>query len=146
LPDVLDGALTRPGRLDSLIYIPVPDQAARYGIMKAALRKSSVHPNVDLNFLSGKDTENFTGADLTELCQRACRNAVRDSIENDRNWIRAERERLGDPEAEIDKEAMPDAVPCLTRDHFQEAFNNARRSVEPASLEKYNNYRKMNDP
>ena len=96
--------------------------------------------------MSGKDTENFTGADLTELCQRACRNAVRDSIDTDRKWIKAERERLGDPEAEVDKETMPDAVPCLTRDHFQEAFNNARRSVEPASLEYFNNYRRENDP
>lgn len=39
-PEILDEALIRPGRLDQLIYIPLPDQIARVGIIKAVLRKS----------------------------------------------------------------------------------------------------------
>jgi hypothetical protein len=41
-PDILDSAILRPGRLDQLIYIPLPDEASRLQIFKAALRKSPV--------------------------------------------------------------------------------------------------------
>ena len=41
-PEILDEALIRPGRLDQLIYIPLPDKVARVGIIKAVLRKSPV--------------------------------------------------------------------------------------------------------
>jgi len=51
-PEILDEALIRPGRLDQLIYIPLPDQVARIGIIKAVLRKSPVAPNVNMEFLA----------------------------------------------------------------------------------------------
>lgn len=51
-PEILDEALIRPGRLDQLIYIPLPDQVARVGIIKAVLRKSPVAPDVNLDFLA----------------------------------------------------------------------------------------------
>ncbi len=38
-PDILDNAITRPGRLDQLIYIPLPDLDSRISIFKANLRK-----------------------------------------------------------------------------------------------------------
>ena len=41
-PEILDEALIRPGRLDQLIYIPLPDFVARVGIIKALLRKSPI--------------------------------------------------------------------------------------------------------
>merc|ERR1711974_160731 len=51
-PDILDGAIMRPGRLDQLIYIPLPDYESRVGILKANLRKSPLAPDVDLEFLA----------------------------------------------------------------------------------------------
>lgn len=51
-PDILDEALIRPGRLDQLIYIPLPDKGSRKAIFKANLRKSPVAPNVSLDFCS----------------------------------------------------------------------------------------------
>ncbi|CAF4716195.1 unnamed protein product, partial [Rotaria magnacalcarata] len=41
-PDIIDSAILRPGRLDQLIYIPLPDDKSRMAILKAALRKSPV--------------------------------------------------------------------------------------------------------
>merc|ERR1712137_1199580 len=76
-PDIIDPALMRPGRLDQLIYIPMPDYESRLGIFRAVLKKSPVHPDVDLTYLA-QSTEKFTGADLTEICQRACKNAIRE--------------------------------------------------------------------
>ena len=75
-PDIIDSALLRPGRLDQLIYIPLPDDPSRNQIFKAALRKSPVAPDVDINQLV-KYTNGFSGADITEICQRACKYAIR---------------------------------------------------------------------
>ena len=71
-PDIIDSALLRPGRLDQLIYIPLPDEGSRRQIFKAVLRKSPVAPDVD-NDLLVKYTNGFSGADITEICQRACK-------------------------------------------------------------------------
>lgn len=79
-PDIIDSALLRPGRLDQLIYIPLPDEGSRLSIFKAALRKSPVAGDVDLTLLA-KYTQGFSGADITEICQRACKYAIRENIE-----------------------------------------------------------------
>jgi transitional endoplasmic reticulum ATPase len=117
-PDQIDTALLRPGRLDQLIYIPLPDEPSRLSILKAALKKSPVAPGVDLAFLA-KNTHGFSGADLTEICQRAAKLAIRESIDAD---IRAAREKKAKEEAleagaddtkmEEDEE---DPVPMITR-------------------------------
>ena len=79
----------RPGRLDQLIYIPLPDDGSRMAILKSNLRKSPISKEVDLPFLA-KMTKGFSGADLTEICQRACKLAIRESIDAE---IRREKER-----------------------------------------------------
>jgi len=75
-PDIIDTALMRPGRLDQLIYIPMPDYDSRLSILRATLRKSPVSREVDLPYLASQ-TDKFTGADLTEICQSACKLAIR---------------------------------------------------------------------
>jgi transitional endoplasmic reticulum ATPase len=67
-----------PGRLDQLIYIPLPDEPARLSILQASLRKSPVAPDVDLGFLA-KSTAGFSGADLAGIAQRAVKLAIKDS-------------------------------------------------------------------
>lgn len=115
-PDQIDPALLRPGRLDQLIYIPLPDEPSRLSILKAALRKSPVAPDVDLNFLA-KHTHGFSGADLTEICQRAAKLAIRESIEADirRAREKKEKEDAGDVKMEEDEEEEEDPVPVITR-------------------------------
>jgi transitional endoplasmic reticulum ATPase len=78
-PEIMDEALLRPGRLDQLIYIPLPDQPSRLSILKANLRKTPIAHDVDLTFV-GQITDGFSGADLTEICQKAAKAAVRDVI------------------------------------------------------------------
>lgn len=79
-PDIIDSALLRPGRLDQLIYIPLPDEASRLRIFQAALRKSPLAKEVDLEVLA-RHTQGFSGADITEICQRASKYAIREDIE-----------------------------------------------------------------
>merc|ERR1711988_174647 len=81
-PDIIDSAVMRPGRLDQLIYIPLPDKASRISILKSVLRKSPIAQDVDLEFLA-ESTHGYSGADLTEICQRACKLAIRESIEKE---------------------------------------------------------------
>ena len=88
-PDIIDGAILRPGRLDQLIYIPLPDEKSRISILKSNLRKTPVAKNVDLDYMA-KMTKGFSGADLTEICQRAVKLAIRENIEQD---IKRERAR-----------------------------------------------------
>merc|ERR1711957_244939 len=131
-PELLDEALLRPGRLDQLIYIPLPDLPARQGILESTLKKAPLAPNVPLTFIAQK-TEGFSGADLAEFCQRAAKAAIRDSIA-------AEELKAGD-------DAM-DADDCgeITRKHFEEAFGGARRSVAGNDLAKFDQFRKKFDP
>jgi transitional endoplasmic reticulum ATPase len=125
-PDIIDPALMRPGRLDQLLYIPLPDFESRISVFKAVLRKSPVAKDVDLPFLA-KKTEGFSGADITEICQRATQLAIRECIVKD-----AERAEKG---AESMEEVDP--VPEITRVHFSEAMKTARRSVTDADIRKY---------
>ena len=51
-PDIIDPAILRPGRLDQLIYIPLPDEKSREAILKANLRKSPIASEVDLLYIA----------------------------------------------------------------------------------------------
>ena len=137
-PDILDDALLRPGRLDQLIYIPLPDLPSRYAIMKANLRKSPISSDVDLNTIA-KYTDGFSGADLMEICQRASKSAIRESIEAD---ARIEAMKNLNP----DYEAGEDPVPEICRKHFEEALRHARRSVTMSDLDRYENFKRKYDP
>jgi len=130
-PDIIDPAILRPGRLDQLIYIPLPDEKSREAILKANLRKSPIAKEVDIPFL-GRVTHGFSGADLTEICQRACKLAIRESIEAE---IKREKEKQANPDVAMEVEGDP--VPEIRREHFEEAMKFARRSVSDNDIRKY---------
>jgi transitional endoplasmic reticulum ATPase len=133
-PDIIDPAILRPGRLDQLIYIPLPDLGSRMAILKAALRKSPVAKDVNLDFLA-QHTHGYSGADLTEICQRAVKLAIRESIEIVYQRKREREENDAESmETEVEEE---DPVPEITRAHFEEAMKFARRSVNDNDIRKY---------
>ncbi|EDO36218.1 predicted protein [Nematostella vectensis] len=131
-PDIIDPAILRPGRLDQLIYIPLPDDGSRSSILKANLRKSPIAKDVDLDYVA-KVTHGFSGADLTEICQRACKLAIREAIETD---INREKQRVDNPDLDMEVEDE-DPVPEIRKDHFEEAMKFARRSVSDNDIRKY---------
>lgn len=133
-PDIIDPAILRPGRLDQLIYIPLPDLGSRMAILKAALRKSPVAKDVNLDFLA-QHTHGFSGADLTEICQRAVKLAIRESIDIVYQRRREKEENAESMETEVEEEEDP--VPEITRAHFEEAMKFARRSVSDNDIRKY---------
>ncbi|XP_068307023.1 cell division cycle protein 48 homolog [Pyrus communis] len=130
-PDIIDPALLRPGRLDQLIYIPLPDEASRLQIFKACLRKSPISKDIDLAALA-RYTRGFSGADITEICQRACKYAIREDIEKD-----IERQRRKNENSEAMEEDETDEGPEIKPVHFEESMKHARRSVSDADIKKY---------
>ena len=137
----------QPSDTVQLIYIPLPDEASRLSILKAQLKRTPVAADVDMPFLA-KSTHGFSGADLAEICQRSAKLAIRESIEHD---MRRERERRQREEAaegtevscscshysrpqvkmeEADELAeTEDAVPELTRAHFEEYVDRSLRTL-----------------
>merc|ERR1719498_1045742 len=138
-PYIIDPAIMRPGRLDQLLYIPLPDEPSRMSILKANLKKSPIAPDVDLGYLA-KKTHGFSGADLTEICQRACKQAIRENITKE---IEREKElaELGEESSDAKMEEEADLVPFITREHFVEAMSHARRSVSDVDIRKYDNFK-----
>ncbi|HEX7009034.1 MAG TPA: ATP-dependent zinc metalloprotease FtsH [Phycisphaeraceae bacterium] len=68
--DVLDPALTRPGRFDRQIHVPLPDIKGRLEILKVHARKVKLSPHVDLEKLA-RGTPMFSGADLAAIINEA---------------------------------------------------------------------------
>jgi len=68
--DVLDPALTRPGRFDRQIHVPLPDLQGRYEILKIYAGKVKCGPDVDLQRVA-RGTPMFSGADLEALVNEA---------------------------------------------------------------------------
>ncbi|MBO7408149.1 MAG: AAA family ATPase, partial [Clostridia bacterium] len=65
-PDILDPALTRPGRFDRKINVSYPDIKAREAILKVHARNKPLDGSVDLSEIA-KNTSGFTPADLENL-------------------------------------------------------------------------------
>src|SRR6201994_3017106 len=126
-PEQLDNALCRPGRLDTLVYVPLPDEESRVGILKAQLRKTPVADDVDLNFIA-KNTHGFSGADLGFITQRAAKLAIKESISADIERRKAA-EAAGEDAMDEEDDEGEAPVPELTKRLFEEAMATARRSV-----------------
>ena len=75
-PDVLDNALTRPGRFDRQVVVPVPDLKGREAILIIHGRKVRLGPEIDLRVIA-RGTPGFSGADLANLVNEAALMAAR---------------------------------------------------------------------
>jgi len=145
-PDIIDPALMRPGRLDSLIYIGLPDFDARIGVVKACCRKSPVAPDVDFESLADR-MEGFSGADISGVCKAAAKIAVREAINAERRRMeeREAKKKLAQEQGQVymddENEVTEEVVPYITKEMFERALKGARRSVGKADLERYMRYK-----
>jgi transitional endoplasmic reticulum ATPase len=139
-PDILDEALLRPGRLDQLIYIPLPDTKSRLSIIKAILRKTPVDPKIPLDFVA-KLTEGFSGADLKELCNQVCKCAIKEAIQFEEEKKALQKERPGQ-----DVIMNDDPVPMLLKRHFEYGLTHCVKSVHDVDLQRYEDFKAKYDP
>ncbi|XP_018571693.1 spermatogenesis-associated protein 5 [Anoplophora glabripennis] len=78
-PDRIDKALLRPGRLDRIVYVPLPDADTRREIFRIKLSRMPVL-NVDIEDLV-KKTECYSGAEVNAVCHEAAMKALEESLE-----------------------------------------------------------------
>jgi cell division protease FtsH len=76
-PDVLDQALTRPGRFDREIMVNLADVRGREAILKVHARNIPLDTSLELNWIA-RGTPGFSGADLANLLNEAAINATRE--------------------------------------------------------------------
>ena len=78
--DMLDPAITRPGRLDRKVEVPNPDRRGREQILAVHVAGKPVEAGVDFTALARR-TPGFSGAQLAALVNEACLDAVRKDLE-----------------------------------------------------------------
>lgn len=74
--DILDPALTRPGRFDRVVHVSPPDRAGREAILRIHTRDIPLAPDVDLAQVA-RTTPGMTGAELANLANEAALLAVK---------------------------------------------------------------------
>jgi len=113
--ELIDPALLRPGRFDSIITVPMPDLEARKQI--AAIHMRGKPTSVDPSFIAEK-TEGFSGADVAGLIEKAARRATRRYLEAHPNEDRPEELSItrGDFEVEFENAKNQPGVPKATKE------------------------------
>ncbi|CAL5972420.1 Cell_division protein 48 [Hexamita inflata] len=153
-PDTIDPALIRGGRLDQLIYIGMPDYEGRISVLKAALRKSKVAPDVDLAQIAAV-TEGYSGADLAEVTQKTVQMAIRDSVgefNKQMTKLNMERQIKEQKKEKIDEtyfEKRQQEIESqfgsgiLTKRHFELAVRQSRQSVSDTDVKRYEAFKQQ---
>nr|MDO8116839.1 AAA family ATPase [Candidatus Sigynarchaeota archaeon] len=110
-PDMIDEAMLRPGRFDSLIYVTPPDAETRLQILKIHTRKMPLGNGVEafLKQLADK-TDGFSGADLENIAREAGMNAIRE---------------------------LGDAIEHVEMRHFDTAFKETSATLSPELVKSY---------
>jgi len=83
--DILDPAVIRPGRLDRLIHIPIPNKEARFDIFKIHTKNMNFDKKINTKSLVNR-MEGFTGAEIKAVCTEAGYFAIR----QDRTFVTKE--------------------------------------------------------
>lgn len=111
-PDMIDKALLRPGRIDRIIYVGLPDMEARREIFKLKLNKMPVADDVNVNKLAEK-TEGYSGAEIHAVCQEAVFKGLEESFD----------------------------IPFISYTHFEYALRTVPPRTSPDLLRLYDEYR-----
>src|SRR5262245_3837898 len=78
-PWSLDPAMTRPGRLDAKVLIPLPDAEARFKLFEIYLGKRPIDDDVNFAALAEKSA-GYSGADIKAICGRAASRPFLESV------------------------------------------------------------------
>ena len=79
-PDMMDQALLRPGRLDRVVYVPLPDLVTRRQVVAVHTRRVPVAAGVDLEAVAAR-TEGYSGAEVAAVCNEAALAALEEDVD-----------------------------------------------------------------
>ena len=123
-PDIIDPAMLRPGRLDKLLYVPLPDYENRCAILDTITKNLKLDMDVDFEKIyKDKRIEGFSGADIASLVREAQLHALK---------------RLNQKEKE--NEEIKDFK--INMSDFEYSLNNILPSVSLNDKKKYENLKK----
>ena len=120
-PDIIDPAMLRPGRLDKLLYVPLPEKNDRISILETLIRNLPIEK--DLNLIEVFDNEKldgFSGADLAALVREAQLNALK---------------RLSGNSLKFNNLELEDCT--ILKEDFYNAMNSVLPSVSVGDKKKY---------
>ena len=141
-PDILDTALTRPGRFDRKVVLDLPQRQARLDILKVHVRKVSMAEDVDLERIAA-GTVGFSGADLANLINEAALLAAREGRDRvDNSYLERARDKviLGEKRDSLlnaderKRTAYHEAGHALTAFHMPNADALRKVSIIPRGL------------
>lgn len=131
-PDMIDPAITRPGRLDKMLYVNLPSAEERAEILKAVSRSTPWSEDVDLRLVAHDPRcHGFSGADLSALVRESALCAVRESLESERVSNDCMTDVTDAPLIEISRPLK------VTLAHVNAAFSRVMPSVSPRDLASY---------
>ena len=110
-PDMMDPALLRPGRLDRVVYVPLPDLDTRRKVLEVHTRKIPVGDGVSLETVAER-TEGYSGAEIAAVCNEAALAALEEDVNTD----------------------------TVTEKHFQTALNNLKPRISQNLFEIYKKF------
>jgi cell division protease FtsH len=141
-PDILDSALTRPGRFDRKVVLDLPQKKARLDILKVHSRKVAMSDDIDFESIAAA-TVGFSGADLANLINEAALLAAREGktqVENsyldrarDKVVLGEQRESMLSVE-ERKRTAYHEAGHALTAFHMPHADSLRKVSIIPRGM------------
>jgi ribosome biogenesis ATPase len=118
-PDIIDPAMLRPGRLDKLLYVPLPDCNDRISILETLIRNLPIDKNINvLDIFDNQKLDGFSGADLAALVREAQLSALKNlKLDNDNDVI-------------------------IRKEDFEYAISNVLPSVSVGDRKKYENLKR----
>lgn len=116
-PDIIDSAMLRPGRLDHLVYVPLPSKDGRLAILGKLTNKLPLASDVEMSTYVDA-TDGFTSADLTSFVREAAILALRTGTS-----------------------ARGKGETTISHVNFTAALARVHPSITPADVEKYESMR-----
>uniref|UniRef100_A0A182Q5F3 AAA+ ATPase domain-containing protein n=1 Tax=Anopheles farauti TaxID=69004 RepID=A0A182Q5F3_9DIPT len=113
-PDLIDRALMRPGRLDRIVYVRLPNEAAREEIFRIKLKSIPTSDSVDIGQLVRR-TAGCSGSEIEAICQEAALKGLESSFD----------------------------VQTIEWQHFEHALGVVRPRTSPDLLRLYDEYLKQ---
>jgi transitional endoplasmic reticulum ATPase len=118
--DMVDPALLRAGRVDKLIFVPLPDKNARKQILEIHFKSKPLAPEISIERIADA-TDGFSGADLASVANTSVSQIVQEYISKY-------------PSPEDAKKHADEAI--ITQKHIDEAINRVRSTKEGKIPEK----------
>lgn len=118
-PDKIDSAILRTGRIDYLVYVPIPDEKVRQAMFYLALKNKPISTYIDYKYLSDK-TKGFLTSDISAIVNETARIAFRQ-----KNVI----------SMQMLKDVLKTRVPSLSKDAVEE-YERIREKFENQRTEK----------